>query len=172
MNITLRPWALSDGAALSALCNAVPRDYLSDRLPFPYTDKNADWWLHHVAEQEGSEGVFRAILLDGRIVGNITVERKADVYRRDAEIGYLLHPDVWGQGIMTAAVAQICPLAFAALDLLRITGLVYTPNAASRRVLEKSGFVQEGLLRQAVWKNGQVWDLAVYGLLNNTEGLK
>ena len=158
MSITLRPWKLSDGAALSALCNAVPRDYLSERLPYPYTDKNADWWLHHVAEQEGSEGVFRAILLDGR---------KADVYRRDAEIGYLLHPDVWGQGIMTAAVAQICPLAFAALDLLRITGLVYAPNTASRRVLEKSGFVQEGLLRQAVWKNGQAWDLAVYGRLNN-----
>lgn len=169
MNITLRPWALTDGAALAALCNAVPRDYLSNRLPFPYTDKNADWWLHRVAEQEGDEGVFRAILLDGRIVGNVTVERKDDVYCRDAEIGYLLHPDVWGQGIMTYAVAQICPLAFAELDLLRITGLVYAPNTASRRVLEKSGFQPEGLLRRAVWKNGQVWDLAVYGLLNNKE---
>ncbi len=166
-SLTLRPWALTDGAALAALSNAVPRNYLSDRLPYPYTDKDADWWLHHVAEQDGKEGIFRAIWLDDRIVGNISVERKAGVYRRDGEIGYLLHPDVWGQGIMTAAVAEICPLAFAALDLLRITGLAYAPNTASRRVLEKSGFVQEGLLRQAVWKNGQIWDLAVYGLLKN-----
>lgn len=165
MTVSLRPWTPEDGSALAALCNAVPRDYLSDRLPAPYTDRDADWWLHRVAEQDGKTALYRAILLDGEIVGNISVEPKSDVYRRDGEIGYLLHPDHWGKGIMTAAVQQMCTLAFDTLELLRITGLVYAPNTASRRVLEKAGFAPEGILRHAVYKNGQVWDLAVYGRL-------
>ena len=43
------------------------------------------------------------------------------------------------------------------LDILRITGRVYEPNKASRRVLEKNGFELEGLLKQAVDKNGNIY---------------
>ena len=64
---------------------------------------------------------------------------------------------------MTEAVRQICPLAFQELGLLRITGLVYEPNLASRRVLENNGFVLEGIKKQAVYKNKQVYHLYIYG---------
>ena len=33
-----------------ALCNAVDRTFLSDRLPYPYTEADADWWLRMLAE--------------------------------------------------------------------------------------------------------------------------
>lgn len=165
MEIHLEKWTPEDREKLAFVCDQADRSYLSDRLPYPYTVEDADWWLNMVSGQEGKDGIFRSIRVDGEIVGNISVERKADVYRRDAEIGYLLNRDQWSKGVMTQAVEQICKIAFEELDLLRITGLVDEPNAASRRVLEKNGFALEGIMRNAVTKNGNVYHLCIYGKL-------
>ena len=165
MDIRLRQWQAGDQAALAALCSGADRRFLSDRLPDPYTCEDAAQWLDLVAQREGKDGVFRAIAADGAIVGMISVERKEDVYRKDAEIGYFLLTQQWSRGIMTQAVGQICDVAFRTLDIVRITGLVYAPNIASRRVLEKNGFLLEGLMRSAVVKNGVLHDLCIYGKL-------
>lgn len=60
-----------------------------------------------------------------------------------------------GKGIMSKALRQICELAF--------QGLIYEPHIASRRVLEKNGFVLEGIKKQAVIKDEKIYDLCVYG---------
>ena len=60
---------------------------------------------------------------------------------------------------------RICDIAFSELDIIRITGLVYSPNIASRRVLEKNGFSLEGLQRNAVYKDGKIYDLCLFGKL-------
>ena len=165
MDILLKKWEPNLKPELIRICNAVDRSFLSNRLPFPYTEEAADWWLGMVSEHDGKDGVFRLILADGKAVGNISVERKEDVYAKDGEIGYLLLTEYWSKGIMTEAVRQICETAFAELGLLRITGLVYAPNIASQRVLEKNGFVREGLQRSAVCKNSRIYDLCLYGRL-------
>ena len=87
------------------------------------------------------------------------------MYCKDGDIGYLLLTEYWSKGIMTEAVRQICEIAFSELDIIRITGLVYAPNVASQRVLVKNGFIQEGLQKNAVWKEGRVYDLFLYGKL-------
>jgi len=168
MNIELKKWTFEDKESLISICNRVERRYLTNRLPYPYTEKDADWWLSMTHEQEGKDGVFRSITVDGRIVGNISVKRKADVYDKDAELGYLLMKENWSKGIMTEAAKQICEIAFADLDIIRITGLVYEPNIASRRVLEKNGFVLEGIMKNAVVKGEDIYNLCVYGKLPGT----
>jgi ribosomal-protein-alanine N-acetyltransferase len=165
MRIELVKWSPALKQDLINICNLVDRSFLSNRLPYPYTEDSADWWLGMVSEQDGKEGVFRAIVADGSVVGNISVEKKSDVYCKDGEIGYLLLTEHWSKGIMTEAVRQICDAAFTELDLVRITGLVYAPNVASQRVLQKNGFVQEGIQKNAVYKNGQLYDLYLYGKL-------
>ena len=165
MQIELVKWSPALNQELIDICNKVDRSFLSERLPYPYTEESANWWLGMVSEHDGKDGVFRAIVVDGRFVGNISVEQKSDVYRKDAEIGYLLLTEFWSKGIMTEAVRQICDVAFDELDILRITGLVNAPNIASQRVLEKNGFIREGLLRSAVYKDGEVYDLCIYGKL-------
>lgn len=163
MKIELQKWSWQDKQALIKICDSVDRTYLSNRLPHPYTEESADWWLNMLAENDGKTGIFRKIIADGEIVGNITVEKKSDVYSCDSEIGYILLAEKYSKGIMTEAVRQICELAFSALDITRITGLVYEPNVASRRVLEKNNFVLEGLMKNAVAKNGEIYDLRIYG---------
>lgn len=163
MKIELKKWSFEDKESLIEICNAVDRGYLANRLPFPYTEDSADWWLNMVHEHEGKDGVFRAIVVDGKIRGNISVEQKEDVYGKDAELGYMLITKSWSKGIMTEAVNQICNIAFAELDIIRITGLVYEPNIASRRVLEKNGFILEGIMKNAVVKNDNIYNLCIYG---------
>lgn len=165
MDVKLVKWTQEIKPDLIKICNDVDRSYLSNRLPYPYTEESADWWLGMVSEHDGKDGVFRAIEADGKIVGNISVEQKSDVYCKDGEIGYMLLTDCRSKGIMTEAVRRICAEAFSELDIVRITGLVYAPNIASGRVLEKNGFVREGLQKDAVYKDGKIYDLCLFGKL-------
>ena len=90
MTIDLHKWTFADREVLMALCNAVDRTFLSDRLPYPYTEADADWWLGMVAANEGKEGVWRAIVVDGQVVGSISVERMANENRSVGSIGYMI----------------------------------------------------------------------------------
>ncbi len=163
MNVELKQWDIKDKDLLVNLCNSVDRKYLSNRLPYPYTNESAEWWLNRVEGIDGKDGIFRAIVVDGEYIGNISVELKEDVYQKDCEIGYFLLDEHAGKGIMTQAVSLICELSFSQLDILRISGLIYEPNVASAKILERNGFILEGTLRNAVFKNGNVYNLKMYG---------
>ena len=66
MKIELRRWTMSDSKELTALCNAVDRSFLSDRLPYPYTEEDAKAWLNMVAQNDSVTGIYRAIVMDGQ----------------------------------------------------------------------------------------------------------
>lgn len=61
-----------------------------------------------------------------------------------AEIGYVLHPDYWGQGIMLEALSAAIDYGFGTMGLKSLLAYCNPENGASIRVLEKSGFVREG----------------------------
>ena len=132
MIVSLHTWSDNDRESLIVLCNAVDRTFLSDRLPYPYTEADADWWLGMVAENEGKEGAWRAIVMDGQIVGSISVERMAEDQRN---VGSALE---------------------------RIIGEVFPENLASARVLEKNGFQLEETKVGTVVKGGKTMDLRVF----------
>ncbi len=163
MIITLHTWTSDDKPALMALCNAVDRTFLSDRLPEPYTEADANWWLGMVAENEGKEGVWRSIWADGDLVGSISVERKDGDENKVGELGYMILTPWWSKGIGTEAVRQICEIATRELGLKQITTMVFEGNRASERVLEKNGFRLEETKSGAIVKDGKVMDVRVYG---------
>ena len=66
---------------------------------------------------------------------------------------------------MTAAVQELCALVFSSTDIVRIYAEPFADNAASCRVLEKAGFVLEGILRKSVCKNGVFHDACMYALI-------
>lgn len=163
MNVELKKWTIENTKELMKICNEADRTYLSGRIPDPYTEKDAKEWIGMVQEHEGKDGIFRAIVADGEIVGNISVEQKSDVFCKDSEIGFLLLSEYQSKGIMTKAVELICAEAFSALSIVRITANVFRPNMASRSVLEKNGFLVEGVLKRAVYKNDDLYDVCIYG---------
>ena len=171
MNIELRQWIMSDSKELTALCNAVDRSFLSDRLPYPYTEDDAKAWLNMVAHNDSVTGIYRAIVMDGQPIGSISVEQKEDVYRIDGEIGFMLHGDYCNKGIMTEAVRQMCTIAFRDLPIERITANIFLPNTASMQVLRKNGFVHEGTMKRAIIKNDLIYDLCIFGLTKNNNSI-
>lgn len=84
---------------------------------------------------------------------------------RFAEVGYEIVPEQWGKGIMTEALRAAIRYGFEVMELHRVEANLDPENAASRRVLEKLGFVREGLFRENWYYNGQFTDTASYGLL-------
>ncbi len=59
------------------------------------------------------------------------------------EVAYLFHPDAWGQGFASELVAACTALADGPLALPQLRGFAHPGDAASRRVMEKAGFVEE-----------------------------
>lgn len=154
---------MEDKDELIELCNNVDRKFLSNRIPAPYEASDALAWISKVRQIDGIEGVYRAIVVDDRIVGNISVERKPDIFHIDGEIGYMILPEYYSRGIATEAVASICSTAFFELSLRRISAVVIADNKASIRVLEKNGFELEGTMHRAATKNGNIYDICLMG---------
>jgi RimJ/RimL family protein N-acetyltransferase len=157
----LRPWAEGDRAAL--LKHADNRKVwrnLMDRFPHPYTARDADDWLA-LARAQPDRAAW-AIEVNGEAAGGIGLERLADVRARSANIGYWLGEAHWGRGVMTAAVRGATAHAFDVYRYLRLEAPVFAWNPASMRVLEKCGYVREGIMAKSVFKDGEVTDCMLY----------
>jgi RimJ/RimL family protein N-acetyltransferase len=163
--IKLRPFRLTDAANLTEMANNknISRN-LRDGFPHPYTHEDAVTFIRHCLDM--SRDTFFAIEYRGSHAGNISLSPCQDVYRKSAEIGYFIGEPFWNKGIATAAVKIIVQFGFTNLGLMRIHTGVYEYNPASQRVLEKCGFVKEGVFRKAIFKDGGLWDEVRYAILN------
>jgi len=138
------------------------------RIPYPYTEADADHWLDLVGKttQQQGQPVHWAIRDEQDfLIGGCGFDGFQIGQSHRAEVGYWLAKPYWGQGIMTAVVNKACAFAFAEWNLLKITAHVFAFNPASARVLEKCGFEQEGTLKKHYLKDGQLIDARLYGLL-------
>ncbi len=82
-----------------------------------------------------------------------------------AEVGYMLHPDFWGKGIMKEAVLAVIGFGFNEMKLHGIEGHINPENAVSGIVLEKCGFVREAYFKENFYFKGKFSDSAIYCLL-------
>lgn len=138
---------------------------LRDRFPYPYTIRDARFWLEHVVGHQPETNF--AIDVAGEAVGGIGFTVQNDVARRSAEIGYWLGEQFWGRGIATEALIAVTEHAFANYDLCRLYAHVFDWNGASARVLEKAGYSFEGRLRKSVTKENQTIDQLMYAMIRD-----
>jgi RimJ/RimL family protein N-acetyltransferase len=165
----LRDWENKDAQAIAAYANN-RKIWLNlrDGFPSPYTPRDAEQFIAKV-NQADPRTVF-AIATETEAIGSIGLVLGSDVHRYTAEIGYFLAEPFWGKGIMTQAVHYFTTWAIQKFRLHRISAEPYAPNRASRRVLEKAGYVYEGTCRSSVFKNGEIMDQAVYSCIRGRTG--
>ena len=84
---------------------------------------------------------------------------------RNAEVGYVLHPDYWGRGYATEILHTVLRFAFQTLRLHRVEARCFEEHAASRRVMEKCNMRYEGSARDALLVKGRYVTVAVYAVL-------
>lgn len=122
--------------------------------------EEADW----IESRGDDDGADLLVCVDGEPVGSVGLKPPNEVWGT-AEIGYMIAHDEWGNGYATDAVREICGYAFEERRLDKVYATVYATNPASRRVLEKAGFTEEGVLREEGFVEGERVDVLRYGLL-------
>ncbi|MFQ4148227.1 GNAT family N-acetyltransferase [Arthrobacter sp. LAPM80] len=107
-----------------------------------------------------------AAVLNGTAIGSVSIWT-TDPHDRNGELGYTLHRAHWGRGYATEAVSQLLGLGFGPLGLERITATCHPGNIGSIRVLQKSGFTQEGVLRSHRLVHGTRRDSLLFSILRD-----
>ena len=106
------------------------------------------------ATDEGTETVIGTVLL-------FNVEAASGL----AEIGFLLGRAHWGEGFAVEATTAFIDFSFATLDLRRLEATVDVRNVASNTLLQRLGFVREGVLRERWLAAGELQDINLHALL-------
>lgn len=111
--------------------------------------------------------LFAIIVCDNDLhIGNIKIG-PINEHHLHADISYFIgNKNYWGMGIATEAVGLICNYGINDLKLHKLCAGAYSLAIGSCKVLEKNGFVKEGVLRQEVFSAGKYIDVYRYGLLD------
>lgn len=123
--------------------------------------------MRYIADVVVPHPWFRAICLNGKPIGSISVSPFHGIDSCRGEIGYELSSKYWGRGIATKTVKMVASTIFFEWPHLeRLEGVVALDNIGSQRVLEKAGFVKEGVLRKYYLVKGKPKDTVMYSLLS------
>lgn len=101
------------------------------------------------------------------LVGGLTLCNVRRGVTQSCTLGYWIGANHAQQGYMTAAVRAVVPFVFDSLELHRLEAACLPTNAASIRLLEKTGFKREGLARRYLRINGAWQDHLLYALLDS-----
>ena len=133
---------------------------LRDQFPHPYTRREGIEYLNYVCSARIPFSF--AIEFGDEAIGGIGFKQGGDIARLSLEMGYWLAEAFWGRGLTTRAVTAASDCAFDSYQVVRIFATAFAHNVASMRVLEKSGFQREGILRRSAIKNGVILDQVMY----------
>ena len=131
----------------------------------PYSGADARAYIARVAAAPDQLVLAIVRREDGRHIGNIALQAINPVYRT-AELSIMVgERDAWGQGYASEAARLLCDHGFRALNLHRIACGTFAGNGGMRRVAERLGMREEGVRRQAAFKDGAYVDVVEYGVL-------
>jgi RimJ/RimL family protein N-acetyltransferase len=151
--LLLRPMRLEDINALHIVFSDSQAMQYWSTLPHADRAETAALVQGTIAADPATTAEF-VIELGGRVIV------KAGFWRMP-EIGYVLHPGFWGQGIMTEALEALTRWGFETRGLEEIMADVDPNNAASLHLLKKLGFYETGRARNTL-KIGDRWFDSVY----------
>jgi RimJ/RimL family protein N-acetyltransferase len=167
--LLLRPFAPAD---LDALLAIQSRD---DVARYLYWDPRTAAEVREVLDRkirstaivaEGDSLSLAAVLrASGELIGDCSLTWVSAEHRQ-AEIGFIFHPDHHGHGYATEAAAVLLALAFGELRVHRVIGRLEARNAASARVLQRLGMRKEAELIENEHVKGEWQSEIVYALLD------
>jgi ribosomal-protein-serine acetyltransferase len=165
----LRPISADDATALYHLIDtnrARLADFFAGAVAATHTlADTVDHVAHMLAKREG-RAYFPFAVVDTRtntMVGFVDV-KNIDWNIPKAELGAYMDAEHEGQGIASRALAAITQHCFEELGMDKLLIRTHERNTGARRVIEKNGYTQEGLVRRDYkTTSGEVVDLLYYG---------
>ncbi|WP_425037835.1 GNAT family N-acetyltransferase [Primorskyibacter sp. S187A] len=169
--LTMRPPMHSDFRAWTGL-RAESRDYLTHWEPTWAQDHlsrksftNRVYWASRAVSQGSALPLFLIRRQDQALVGAITLDNVRRGPAQSGTLGYWTGAPFARQGYMSEAIAALVHHAFTRMDLSRIEAACLPENAASRGLLEKSGFKYEGVAQSYLQINGRWRTHVLYAAL-------
>ncbi len=165
--LILRPFTLDDVPDVQRLCGDFAIADTTLNIPHPYPEGAAAEFIsrHPDAFAERKHAVFALTLKDtGELIGGAGLHDVSPRFNR-AEAGYWVARAHWNQGYATEALRAVVAFGFSYWQLHKIVATHLKRNPASGRVMEKAGFVQEGVLRDHVLKWDRFEDIVTCGII-------
>jgi RimJ/RimL family protein N-acetyltransferase len=164
--IYFRPLEVEDEAMLRRWVND-PRNWRGLNLRPPLNACREREWIENLGKSQ-TDYVFGIVVRDGdRLIGTTGLHR-INANSRKAELGINLgEVACQNKGYGTEAVRLVCRYGFEELNLNRIGLSVFSNNLRAIRCYQKAGFVHEGCLRQALYRNGQFHDEYRFAMLRS-----
>lgn len=153
--IVLRLHREEDAGRVEEACNDPETRHWLGGLPEPYTRETAERFVRDRSAGMAAGTDLHWVIADpadDRLLGVVSLMHLDGA---QGEVGYWLHPDARGRGVMTRAVGLAVRHAFVAMEdgglgLQRLRVLIAAGNVASRHVVEAVGFRPTGIERRAV----------------------
>jgi len=173
--IYLRPAVASDFPAWAAL-RAQSRAFLTPWEPtWPEDDLTRAAFrrrLRRQSEELARDESYPFLIFDAAretLMGGLTLGGVRRGVAQSATLGYWMGEPYAGRRVMSRAVAAIAKYGFAHLRLHRIEAACVPENIASRTLLERNGFVYEGLARSYLKINGAWRDHCLFARIEDGE---
>jgi ribosomal-protein-alanine N-acetyltransferase len=169
--LQLGAFDLGDAAELQRLAGAREIADTTVSIPHPYDLDHALAWIGQQRREavRGRATNFAIRLLTGsQLIGSAGL-RDIDPEHLQAELGFWIGREWWGQGYAREAAIAVIQFGFESLGLNRICAHHMTRNPAAGKVLQAAGMQREGLLRQRVRKWGIYEDVVLYGIVRDDQ---
>ncbi|PSL40161.1 RimJ/RimL family protein N-acetyltransferase [Planomicrobium soli] len=124
-----------------------------------------DTVLLDASKEPRSRFVFAIVLSESEKLIGAGEFNVQSIANRVGEIGYIVNPAYWGQGIATETARRLVEFGFSELGLHRIYATCDPRNIASQKILEKIGMVKEGLMREDLLMKDGWRDSLLYSVL-------
>lgn len=158
--LSLRKLKLSDAKQIEELAGDYEVAKTTLTIPHPYPEGSAVIFIQNMLDSETYAIIHKE---SNQLIGMMTLKIHP-TYQR-GELGYWVGKSFWGKGYGTEAARALVQYGFESLQLHKIYAQAFTTNPGSWRIMEKLGLKYEGTLRQHVYRFGEFYDLAQYGLL-------
>jgi len=167
--IVLKILEKDDAAALFDLVEN-NRSYLRQWLPWIDTNTTVEESLAFIKssceQHDQNLGFTCGIWFHHQLVGVIGFQR-IDWMNKNVEIGYWISAEYQGFGIITKSCQTLVDYAFNEYELNRVQIRCATENKKSCAIIERLGFMKEGIMRQAEFLYDHYVDLVIYGMTAN-----
>lgn len=127
-------------------------------------EETREWIRQNLEQFANNKGFAIGIWYKGAMAGEIDYSNLSWSHRR-VEIGYWLGASFQGRGLITRSCRVLINHAFNELKLNRVEMICAVENKKSRRIPEKLGFREEGIIRQVEWLHDHFVDQVIYGML-------
>jgi [ribosomal protein S5]-alanine N-acetyltransferase len=141
--LVLRDYKKSDAKSILEGINSLNVSQYLLVVPYPYTDKDALWWVNHCEEKQKeiprkSYEFGIVIKPEKEIVGGVGLS-DVRLDEKSAHIGYWLAEKYWRKGYVSEAAKRIIDFAFEDLGLEKIIIPVFAENIGSNALAQKVG---------------------------------